>query len=308
MKTDMNTIKLIWAVFQNWRALQRKYGFIIGNKAFVRFLIWQFQLRVLNKKIDSVRWIEESRFTISKNNQGITGNLYNGLADPDEMSFLLHYCRPKDIFLDVGANVGAYSILAACVLQLDTHAFEPVSATYNMLTENKSINDDPDNFNIYNLAVGRESGFVRITNGFGPKNMITNSLKDDTSEVEIIALDEFFLGRLQDVVLKLDVEGFEVDVLEGARELFRTSVIKVVLIEMNNSTFELREKDKVAFDFLIEHGMVPVSYNMHKRDLNMIRDKSSIRHNAIFVRDIEDARSRCQSSSTFFNYLANSKI
>ena len=181
-------------------------------------------------------------------------------------------------------------------------------ATHKILTKNKSINGERSNFNVYNLAVGRESGFVHMTNGLGPKNMITNSLKDNTIEVEIIALDEFFSSGLQDVVLKLDVEGFEVDVLEGARELFQRNVIKVVFIEMNNSTLELRENDKVAFDFLIKHGMVPVKYNIHKRDLKMIRDKSTIRHNAIFVRDIVDARNRCQSSSTFFNYLTNSKV
>lgn len=44
---------------------------------------------------------------------GATGNWYCGLQEYEDMSFVLHALRPGDLFVDVGANIGSYSILAA---------------------------------------------------------------------------------------------------------------------------------------------------------------------------------------------------
>ena len=55
---------------------------------------------------------------------GATGNIYCGLHDFEEMSFLMHFLRAGDVFADVGVNVGAYSMLAASV-GARAIAFEP---------------------------------------------------------------------------------------------------------------------------------------------------------------------------------------
>lgn len=69
------------------------------------------------------------------------------------MMFLLHFLRPEDIFFDIGANVGSYSILSAVCKQSCTHSFEPVPETYALLESNKLINKET-NWILVNTAVG----------------------------------------------------------------------------------------------------------------------------------------------------------
>jgi hypothetical protein len=58
----------------------------------------------------------------------LTGNLYAGLHEFSEMGFLLHLLRQNDLFVDVGANLGSYTVLASAVCQARNIAFEPVPA------------------------------------------------------------------------------------------------------------------------------------------------------------------------------------
>ena len=53
-------------------------------------------------------------------------NIYRGLFEYEDMLFLLHALRPENIFVDVGANVGAYTILSSKVVNAKSVAFEPM--------------------------------------------------------------------------------------------------------------------------------------------------------------------------------------
>ena len=75
---------------------------------------------------------------------GITGNWYCGLHEFHEMAFVLHFLRKNDTFIDVGANVGSYTILAA-VTGSNVISIEPIPSTFNYLKNNVSINNFTSN-------------------------------------------------------------------------------------------------------------------------------------------------------------------
>jgi hypothetical protein len=86
-----------------------------------------------------MRFANDTRLLVCRGMVGATGNLYVGLQEFEEMAFMLHQLRPDDVFVDVGANVGAYTLLAGtagarCV------AFEPVPATFRALRDNVRLN------------------------------------------------------------------------------------------------------------------------------------------------------------------------
>ena len=88
-----------------------------------------------------------------------------GLYDFEEMKFLLRYLREDDNFLDVGANVGVYSILASAVITGGSiHAFEPSFISRERLEENLRLNHI-ENARIYAAAAGEMEGTVRISCG-----------------------------------------------------------------------------------------------------------------------------------------------
>ena len=85
--------------------------------------------------------------------RGATGNLYCGLHDFSEMGFLLHCLRPGDVFVDVGANVGLYSIYAAKKKNLQVIAFEPSVFNLELLARNLFLNDLQDHVTIAPFAL-----------------------------------------------------------------------------------------------------------------------------------------------------------
>jgi hypothetical protein len=109
-----------------------------------------------------------------------------------------------------------------------------------------------------------------------------------TSEVEIVRLDGVPIecgdadGR---VVLKVDVEGFEVEVLDGARSLLADPRLLAVVIEINGSGTSYGWTDQDILDRLTAAGLEEVSYDPLRRTLRSERTAEQTR---IFVRDIDD--------------------
>ena len=82
-----------------------------SNKAdaIMRFIKWQINTR-LNPHPVVYPYTEKAKLIIEKGMTGATGNLYCGLHEFEDMSFLLHFLREEDLFIDIGANVGSYTV------------------------------------------------------------------------------------------------------------------------------------------------------------------------------------------------------
>src|ERR1700687_3946356 len=80
-------------------------------RAFSRLVRWQVESRLWGEMV--VPWVEGTRLAARRGMAGATGNIYCGLHEFEDMAFLLHFLRSDDVFADVGANIGSYTILAA---------------------------------------------------------------------------------------------------------------------------------------------------------------------------------------------------
>ncbi len=70
---------------------------------------------------------------------GATGNLGVGLHEFVDMAFVVHFLREGDLFLDIGANVGSFTVLAAGVARARSFAFEPIADTARDLRRNIAV-------------------------------------------------------------------------------------------------------------------------------------------------------------------------
>ena len=77
---------------------------------------------------------------------GATGNIYAGLHEFNDMAFCLHLLRSGDLFVDVGANIGSYTVLASKVAGANSITLEPVPQTFERLKRNVNINIPSTNF------------------------------------------------------------------------------------------------------------------------------------------------------------------
>src|ERR1700737_2016418 len=108
-------------------------------KAWGRFAAWQLRSRLRRETL--VPWISGQRLAVRRGMTGATGNIYVGLHEFADMMFMLHFLQEGDLFLDVGANVGSYTVLASGVCRASTWAFEPDPNTVRHLRRNIAINE-----------------------------------------------------------------------------------------------------------------------------------------------------------------------
>jgi len=135
---------------------------------------------------------------------------------------------PNDIILDIGANIGWYSVTLHAPATAELYAFEPDPLNFHMLTENIRINGK-DNVRAVNAAVGSSRGTMKLYRyrnyNRGRHSLIRQEKSVDYVEVPVITVDEFLkengAGERTIRFIKLDIEGFEWEALKGAEACLR---------------------------------------------------------------------------------------
>lgn len=127
------------------------------------------------------------------------------------------------VVVDGGAHVGTFSLMAIMLGAKKVYAFEPVIPTYELLRKNIEINKLQDRIIATNKALGdknetRKIYFTSPSNGFSSLTAMQNATSQD---VEIVRLDDALKGG-EVGFIKLDTEGWEEAVLNGARESIKT--------------------------------------------------------------------------------------
>ena len=174
--------------------------------AFARYARWQIESRMRSDV--TFEWIEGSKLIVRNGMAGATGNIYCGLHEFVDMAFVLHLLRPGDLFVDVGANIGSYTVLASAVCGAHSIAVEPDPETMLFLERNIEANGIGDRVTLVESALGAESGTARFTVGRDTMNRVATESDAETRGVRVETLDEL-LQDARPVLIKLDVEGFE---------------------------------------------------------------------------------------------------
>ena len=175
--------------------------------------------------------------------------LYFDQFEPETRRFLDAYLRSGDVFLDIGANVGLYTIAAARIVGAEgaVHAFEPCSQTFSRLTENVRINALPHVF-CHRLALSDTNAEAQLSiakDGFDAWNSLGKPYmgEDGGQEtVQTVTLDSFvsqhrLAGRI--TAMKIDVEGWENQVLAGAEKLLSAPNAPALCVEFTEQAAQL---------------------------------------------------------------------
>ncbi|NEO43483.1 MAG: FkbM family methyltransferase [Moorea sp. SIO4A3] len=146
--------------------------------------------------------------------------------------------RSGGLMVDVGANYGYYSCLwAAASSQNKVIAFEASPKNSSALKHNIINNRLETQIDIREIALGKESGNLRFDLGPDEQSgwgglVVENS--PNTIEVPVVSLDEVFVNNNDHIdVLKIDTEGADTWVLQGAEQLLRSHRIKHIFFEEN---------------------------------------------------------------------------
>ena len=164
-----------------------------------------------------------------------------GTWERTTQEFWKSQCADAEVVIDVGAYLGVYSIIASKVApSARVIALEPNPWTFAKLKENLSLNA-PANFELHNLAAGSSDAELEMTVGSDRLTSSGASISSgDTEGLNAFKVQQVTLDQLvqRADLIKIDAEGWELPVLQGATELLRSSSPTLVLEILSAGQFE----------------------------------------------------------------------
>lgn len=170
------------------------------------------------------------------------------------------------VVLDVGANAGEWTkrlLDQAGAANLTVHTFEPASTTYALLTKN--LAGFSSRVLLLNQALSNEVGaasFFVVGAGLGTNSLHKGANQvESTERVQLNTVDAYCRDtKISQIdLLKIDAEGHDLNVLEGAKAMFEARAISMVQFEYNQRWIESRHFLKDAFELLL-----PLGYKLGK--------------------------------------------
>ncbi|WP_221394101.1 FkbM family methyltransferase [Dyadobacter sp. NIV53] len=239
-------------------------------------------------------FIEDTFLVVDKGMSSAELQIYTSLYDTNEMLFMMHYLRPEDTFVDIGANIGVYSVLASGVAGAKSLAFEPIPSTFFRLKRNIHYNNLQQKVELFNLGVGDKEETLVFSDSLDAINHVVTDGKysGPVTNVPVSTLDKLMLNQTPNL-LKIDVEGFEANVINGATETLQRPELRVIIMETNGLSDQYEFGQNYIHNKLLSLGFTPNSYS--PQDRKIVPIESTNPENTIYIRDMEFVKERIKT-------------
>jgi len=270
LRSKLDSLRSIFQVYDNWLGILRVYFLggetisslhdLHGGKLPVKVakdnveiiislgnILAKFQNRYEVKNdeicmtdINGVKWIVRGASPTSLRDDVLFGPLLSYYQEPREYEWFSNALHAGSTFVDVGANVGGYSV-RACKIGARVIAVEPDPDNYRVLKLNLELNQCTS-AHVLNIAAGSREEIRQLYQGDkGAPSGYTleqgEGIRKVKCPIEAKPLDAAILPLLSDEwvdLLKIDVEGLEVEVIKGALNLLKRT--RYVIVEVIPST------------------------------------------------------------------------
>lgn len=171
--------------------------------------------------------------------------------EPETVEWIETNVRPGDVFYDIGANVGAYSLVAHAVAEGDctVYAFEPSFSTFAALSENVRLNRCDGKIVPLHVALSAETkiftfNYSQVVPG-AASHGLDQPIGEDLKPFEPTFTQPILSYKLDELInqfsllppnhIKLDVDGSELDVLKGADDTLSAAGLRSILVEIDEA-------------------------------------------------------------------------
>lgn len=211
---------------------------------------------------------------------------YTPLKDYDVTQFIQRYLKVGDSFLDIGANIGLYTLLACSVVSKSgsVDSFEPCPKTFRRLEENVARNE-LNQVKLHQTVLGENSSVIKFTVDLDTINHVLSSAppktEDNYIEVSCQPLDEIINDK-DYAMAKLDVEGYELPVLRGGSKMLSHQNPPVLMLEINE---EFKRYGITALEIvnqLQKWGYYSASYDA---DSNELKFTNQVWDDVLFIHE-----------------------
>jgi FkbM family methyltransferase len=189
--------------------------------------------------------------------------VFGDLIDP-EYAFLTTVAQPGWTFLDVGAAIGQFSVFAAFSKSARVHAFEPGSGNLATLRSNIARNGIGGRVTVHQIALSNRSGeaqFATASNPFMSRLDRTGPTAGERVAVYTLTNVVDRLGIDHVSVLKINVAGFEPEVIQGAIPILAQGRVDILILLIGRPSYNAyRELSSLGYRFFFFH---PRSQRLH---------------------------------------------
>ena len=265
-------------------------------KAMRKYIVFNIVCRIKNEII--YKGIGGLKFIISKGNSGLVGNIYYGIYEVNESMFAVHFLREEDTFLDIGANLGHYSLVASGLTGAKSIAIEPIPATMKKLQKQIDINQLNDRIIPMNIGLSDVISNLYFSSDNDDMNHIVNSDYPNAIQIPVYTIDSVCENEAVSL-LKMDVEGYEKYVLEGGHVTLNNQNLKAMIVELNNSGTKYGVNDQEIYETIASYGFLPYEYKPVERKLIALESYNKKQFNTIFIRDLAFVKNRINESKKY---------
>ncbi len=228
-----------------------KYIYIVRRDLHrLRDEVLYFLLRCRYRNGLIIKNIQGSKMHLDLKDKGISKDLIlNGIREARGTEIMHSILEPGQVIVDIGANIGYYALMEAKIVGPSgkVYAIEPVSENVDILIRNVKINDYK-NVDVYHLAIGSTEGLSKIylSDRRNWHSMINNDDNDRSEEIQVVRLDTFLLNKLKPDLVRMDVEGFEGEIIKGMVDTLSSTRNMKLFIEVHP---HIMKKDDVVLFF-----------------------------------------------------------
>jgi FkbM family methyltransferase len=247
-----------------------KNPWVSSVKGILLYFYWQIKKRwgnypmIINIEDDIKIELLNPRIAL----EGGTKLYTQGLYDGNNMRMVdAYFAKWDEVFWDIGANLGLYSLVASRHGQAKVVSFEPHPMTYSLLNRQIQLNLRA-NIKSVNIALSNENAKVLFSNvdGSSTNSILLEGVNTERSiEIESRRGEDLIVdGETAPSVIKIDVEGFEWDVILGFGEQLKN--VKICIVEVSRYETEIYEYMKQS-GFLgpFELDLIHKKYTSYKR-------------------------------------------
>ena len=233
--------------------------------------------KTLKLRLDLDEWIQQHIY-------------FFGIYDEKGINFLKKILKKGDVFIDIGANIGSYTVIAAKLVENsgEVHAFEPVSGIFDRLIFNIQLNLF-ENIIVNKNAVHENEEWLTLRlsdqRNLGMSSIFPHGSESGLKEkVKAVSLDEYIKGKKikKADLIKIDIEGAELYALRGMKETL-LNIKPVVMMEIAQNVLEnsIFCSDEI-FSFMKDFGYMPKVLNQYGEVSELEEQKIAGHTNFVF--------------------------
>lgn len=261
-------------------------------KVLFKYVYWQILSKIFKRNI-VINYGSKTRLIIKDGYTSATGCYYCGLIEFEIMGFILHFLNKEDLFIDVGANVGTFILLASGEKKASSIGFEPDSKAFSYLNENIILNN-LNNVVTHNIGVSSKLESLKFTTTKGAMNHVAEIDENEIISVEFDSIDNKCKIE-KPTIIKIDVEGYEKEVILGMTNTLNNNYLKAVIIECNSQNEKYNYSFSEIEDILNKNRFKKYDYDPFNRQLIKLMTNDPL--NLIFIRDFDFVNQRLINSA-----------